>query len=357
MKSARRLNTPAGRLLIYKDDHFSPSGSSSDNLAEHRRYSPGEMRFLDGLDEYFGGKKTAMVPLNRNRDTDLLGLLKKKFREKSDSQGVQTERVDAGFLALKELEAKVSYGEAIGLFDDSDIKYSLPDSGPGCTDAGSARALEGNVILPGTLLVAHPLLTGYFARTTILIVSHSATKEGGGTYGLIVDKDVGNVVADKVKKKQRIGIFGKKCCGIGGPVDKRDVHMIHSSLSGEKIGGVNLNGLRIGGSIPKAIEAVKNGECTLEEFKFVRGNCVWEPGQLEAELEGGFWTVCETENIGKRVISGGEGGEKGLWGELMSDMGFKEESKVRVKRDFLVSDLLMAQDSERVEIFPSNYIE
>ena len=168
LNASRKLGrSPAGRLLIYKDDQF---------VCEDKLYTKGELQYLSHLKRYLG-VNSALLGLTEDRD--ITTVIKDTFRSsKIDSP----ENIDAGFLALRELTKKAAFAEKIGLSSSK----SGPKRSGSTTLSVCAEPLER--IHPGSYLVAHPLLTGYFSRSVIQLVKNSKSE---GTVGLIVNKPNG----------------------------------------------------------------------------------------------------------------------------------------------------------------------
>ncbi|GMH47853.1 hypothetical protein TrRE_jg6023, partial [Triparma retinervis] len=58
---------------------------------------------------------------------------------------------------------------------------------------------------------------------------------------------------------------------------------------------------------------------------------VWRPGQLEMELERGFWIPCKADmELVFEVDGEGElqGGGRDMWTRLMEDMGYEEYARM-----------------------------
>ena len=121
---------------------------------------------------------------------------------------------------------------------------------------------------PGSYLVAHPLLSGYFSRTVIAILDHTddynntdPTQMAGGTYGLVVNRPslirenhnnqghgprgrtLSEVIRPNCLPRGLHEAFGNNPIREGGPVNL-SLQMIYSATSSQEdklqIGGVVL---------------------------------------------------------------------------------------------------------------------
>ena len=214
-------------------------------------------------------------------------------------------RQQVAFLALRELNKKLTRAELLEHQNDTDT--GLDEEGVRLRNQMQAAMHVSPLPLnpeeylkPGTFLIAHPLLNGYFRRTVVCILDHSerSSTSEGGTYGLIVNR-VG--VSPKTGKNQTLQdvlrtmppqlaeSFGETTVRDGGPVHM-SLQMIHSTsdvqdveLVGEEVGGSVLSMLTdddnsaavhsdraiyYQGDILQAAEAVKKGQLDQGAFQF-----------------------------------------------------------------------------------------
>lgn len=272
-----------------------------------------------------------------------------------------TSRREAAFLALRELNKKLIWAESMGMRLGQNRKEM---------DALKAKrryrqqAAKNVKILPkylpstylraGTFLVAHPLLSGYFANTVIALLDHTephvATKKdtddgvsddgllegdqypsGGGTYGVIVNRlsfssipnEAGSPRPRALREVLRPDCippilrraFGDSIVREGGPVNV-SVQMMHTAspeLEEElKLGGMVLpmvqsddrdeqveeilsaaadsdSAVYFNSDLIKAAQSVIDGKMERDDFSFFVGASVWTVGQLQREIEQGFW--------------------------------------------------------------------
>ena len=246
----------------------------------------------------------------------------------------------------------------------------------------------------GTFLVAHPLLTGCFAKSVICILQHTESRPTGeeedgehmgGTYGLVVNKPlkVGVPNHDSNQSRDRAlrevirydclpeGIrlaFGDNAVRNGGPVNM-SIQMIRTSTTDEeekwKVGGTVLSmvgdgssvedakdevtstamdtdsAIYFGGDIIKAAQAVIDNGIQEENFSFIVGASCWEPGQLEGEIEKGYWIPCsgppDIAFSGSCVVKGAENmsvADSSLWVSMMASLGEQEGRMAQIIDDF-----------------------
>ena len=79
----------------------------------------------------------------------------------------------------------------------------------------------------------------------------------------------------------------------GGPVDREHLFVVHKRPDlidgGEQIA----NGLYLGGNMEQVIEAINTRGANQQEIQLFIGNCGWDLGELEAELEEGSWNFSD----------------------------------------------------------------
>ena len=216
-------------------------------------------------------------------------------------------RKQVAFLALRELNTKLHWSEIA--MAEQKKKNKLGDDTKSLQERNRRQAAKdvspvslkpSDYLQPGTFLLAHPFLTGYFQRSVICILSHSEGKNGtsGGTYGLVVNKQTINSSTGQDRTLTEVlrtvppelaEVFGESLVREGGPVHM-SIQMVHSADS-PGFGGTVLpmrppddmtstalhsdRAVWYQGDIIQAAEAVSNGqmnrgECTeLLVFLFV----------------------------------------------------------------------------------------
>jgi putative AlgH/UPF0301 family transcriptional regulator len=259
--------------------------------------------------------------------TRLRTMIRREFRGREDSQshGVDSAtRRHVGFLALKELNTKLAWEER--------LKSSTPMVHP-LQAASEVQPLPldpSSFLRPGCFLIANPHLDGYFRRTVVLILDHnesSRTSSGYGTYGLIVNRpamtpstvaSTGLVLQDVLHPlpTELAAAFSTSRVHEGGPVHM-SLQMLHaascevqeeaqlgghllvsipsSSREGESALIETDDGRTIyyGGDLMKAAAATRQGHLDRHrDVLFFVGASTWSMGQLESEVERGYWMPC-----------------------------------------------------------------
>jgi putative transcriptional regulator len=160
--------------------------------------------------------------------------------------------------------------------------------------AEPADAPTQNTRTAGQLLVATPELEGpVFSRTVVYMVRHDART---GAMGLIVNRKLGEVPMAVLLKQSGLpdeGAKGSVRLHVGGPVEATRIFVLHTDdYTGPdtvKVGG----GIAISSdsSILKAITGGKGPR----RSRFTLGFAGWAPGQLEAEMQAGYWVVVPSD--------------------------------------------------------------
>ena len=145
----------------------------------------------------------------------------------------------------------------------------------------------------GQLLVAtESLHDPRFARTVIYMLRHDAT----GAFGLIVNRPVGRVALARVLEslgREAAEVEGEIRVHYGGPVDVGRGFVLHTrEWRGDDNGPVN-GAIAVTGD-PAVFEALGRGAGPRRAL-FAAGYAGWGPGQLDAEMSGGFWIVVSAD--------------------------------------------------------------
>lgn len=304
-------------------------------------------------------------------------------------------RVKAAFMAIKELQKKLAWPESMGMQLNTDGSCShAEDQQVQLLTLKNVIQLptdDPSVYLqPGVFLIAHPLLTGCFQRSVICLLQHTEGKsheddidqdseykdeEGddtiGGTYGLVINSPIRTGVPNHTSEQKRDrtlreiirndclpeGIktaFGNNPVRNGGPVNM-SVQMMRKTTSEEEqklgLGGSLLQSgsshfqemetsaalndeyaIYHGGDIIKAAQSVIDNEIETDAYSFIVGASCWEQGQLQSEIEKGFWIPCVADPkiafSGECNVEGTNGiisvSEGSLWVSMMSSIGREE---------------------------------
>lgn len=299
------------------------------------------------LREFISGKGTLGIrqmqfPSQSNSEIQLRDLIRREFRcfsvtnaDAGDEEFVvpssmysEETRCEVAFLALREMNKKISWSERLR---KDKIKRHPHQS---AKHVNRLPLTPLAYLRPGTFLVAHPHMKGYFRRTVICLLDHQdgETAESRlspfGTYGLVINRictspqSNRNFTLHEVLKplpKDLLLAFGNSPVKEGGPVNMSvqilysvsDVEGVDSCVSGnstEQIGGNLLpmipekenestaiysdRAVYYGGDVLSAANAVLAGQLDRDEIAFFVGASCWSPGQLESEIERGFWLPC-----------------------------------------------------------------
>lgn len=267
---------------------------------------------------------------------DITDLIRREFRipENEHAYNIQA-RIDCGFHVLSELGNKLAWYESMRAeAERSDHNNAV--------DVKKIR----NGFKPGAYFVAHPLQTGYFEKTVIVILDHS---DEGGTYGLVVNRSKQKSLQEVLQvdhfPQKLVESFGQNIVRDGGPVHV-SIQMMYSCTADEEAQfalegnvlpfvqddnyasettqlssseGLHIHGnntkpitpalqtdeaIFFRGNVSRASELISE-QCDKSEgtnslsrnlvsndFVFFSGSSVWESGQLESEIERGFWISC-----------------------------------------------------------------
>ncbi len=149
--------------------------------------------------------------------------------------------------------------------------------------------------LAGQLLVATPELEGpTFTQTVIYMLRHDART---GAMGLIVNRPLGEVPTAVLLKQFGLpseGAKGSVRLHTGGPVEATRIFVLHTDdYTGPDTVKV-ANGVAIT-SEPSILKSIAEGKGP-RRSRFTLGYAGWAPGQLEAEMEAGYWIVVPSDD-------------------------------------------------------------
>jgi len=184
------------------------------------------------------------------------------------------------FLARSLLSAAVAAAVVLGA--------ALWAAEPASTQAQNAR-------LAGQLLVATPELEDpRFTRTVIYMVRHDART---GAMGLVVNRQLGEVPMAVLLKQSGLpsaGAKGSVRLHVGGPVEATRIVVLHTDdYAGPDTVKV-ANGVAVTAE-PSILQSIVEGKGP-RRARFTLGYAGWAPGQLEAEMEAGYWIVVPTDD-------------------------------------------------------------
>lgn len=184
------------------------------------------------------------------------------------------------FLARSLLSAAVAAAVVLG--------SALWAAEPASTQAQNAR-------LAGQLLVATPELEDpRFTRTVIYMVRHDART---GAMGLVVNRQLGEVPMAVLLKQSGLpsaGVKGSVRLHVGGPVEATRIVALHTDdYAGPDTVKV-ANGVAVTAE-PSILQSIAEGKGP-RRARFTLGYAGWAPGQLEAEMEAGYWIVVPSDD-------------------------------------------------------------
>ncbi|MCJ8329731.1 MAG: YqgE/AlgH family protein [Lentisphaeria bacterium] len=133
------------------------------------------------------------------------------------------------------------------------------------------------------LLASANLLDSYFQKSVILMCEHNDE----GSFGLIINRQL-DVYLNEFWKNE-INIEIPLYCG--GPVQENTIHILHcldtKSYGGKKI----VTGVNWGGHIEKIINALDEGQVSVNDCRFFVGYSGWGEKQLANELKLDSWYI------------------------------------------------------------------
>jgi len=244
------------------------------------------------LEEVIGGDSTRLFRFPSEIPDDektVRDIIRREFRISSSSFSSE-ERIKAAFFALKVLNEKLFLANSLGL--ESKIIKNKRENTVFSSDEVRKISLFSS-LEPGSFLVAHPLLPGYFSRSIIVILD--TTSEG--IYGLITNRHAWPLkrVMNHIPKSLDLA-FRNSVVHEGGPVSAT-MQMIYNLTPGQElrhqIGGIPLpnSNFYYRGDLFKAAQKVIDNQVPSSNFFFFVGASCWQQDQLEQELNKGFWML------------------------------------------------------------------
>ncbi|MCX8112599.1 MAG: YqgE/AlgH family protein [Bacteroidia bacterium] len=164
---------------------------------------------------------------------------------------------------------------------------------------------------PGVLLIAEPFMPDpNFARTVVLLVEHGIQ----GSFGVVLNRPA------LVQVKEVTNFFGEIEYGLymGGPVEKKLLHVLHSlpplEAQSQKVTDnvywtADMRGIR------GVLAARRIPETHL---RFYAGYAGWAPGQLDREIALHSWILAPAR---REYIFSNE--PENLWRKVLTEMGGK----------------------------------
>lgn len=144
----------------------------------------------------------------------------------------------------------------------------------------------------GKLLVAHPNLTGFFARTVIFVYQDDPAQ---GTLGIVLNKPTRYTV-EEVINERGLGYYGTEHVYRGGPVNESAIFLLHEdnwySSNTMQIGNTGLAITSDSLMIEKL--SMDNGPLA---WRMCVGVAGWSPGQLQQEMNSiQGWLTCDAND-------------------------------------------------------------
>ena len=160
----------------------------------------------------------------------------------------------------------------------------------------AARADPGTTELAGQLLVADPGMSDpRFAEAVVFLISHGEE----GSLGIVVNRPMG-----RLPVRQLIaGEPGDVTIHYGGPVQPSLIMVLHDASLADDTSIVVGEKLAVTANQAEVLRHRSESAPSL----LTLGYAGWGPGQLEAELEAGFWAVAPA---GNDLLFGSENGYK-----------------------------------------------
>jgi putative transcriptional regulator len=290
--------SPTSKYLLFrKTAHIRPEAQSRLSTAA-RYYQEGVLQHL-----FSDENKKLFIPTENSKN--ITSIIKSEFRN-NDSSFTNTARLDAAFAVIRKLstvwqayKAMIQNNSQLDLKNNDNSK--LNEAGDGVSD-GIILVDSKDIILPakcsdivkpGIVLAAHPMVKGPLHRSVILVLEHNEQ----GSYGVVVNAPTHHTLLTAVKNlpSKLTEKFGSSLISFGGMV--RRLQYLHNIPSIK--GGVEIPYCKApfysGGDLDEAINAVSKDPSLQSNFHFYAGACTWYPQQLEKEIGQGYWIPIETQ--------------------------------------------------------------
>jgi putative transcriptional regulator len=138
----------------------------------------------------------------------------------------------------------------------------------------------------GTLLVANPDMRGtWFARSVVLLIQHDES----GTVGLIVNRPTDTAPVDVLPDVAGLTRFEGDLY-IGGPVETYGIMMLVRTDEPPPDAEHVFANVYASGSLD-LLQSMVAGGTSAHRVRLYAGYAGWIPGQLDAEIRRGSWTV------------------------------------------------------------------
>lgn len=272
------------------------------------------------------GIRQMQFPSHVGDASHFTNIIRREFKESAGCVSSHFDiitRKETSFLALREMNKKLAWADI--------LEQKAPTPHPR-QPARFVKPLSlrppSSYLRPGSFLIAHPNLSGYFRRSVICILDHTGENENRdevptsnyGTYGLIVNRLATSSSSGKTLSLEEVlkplpddimQAFSGSSVREGGPVHM-SLQMLHASSperhANLQIGGTVLpmvtltedestalhsdRAIMYKGDVLKAANSVLSGALNREDVSFFVGASSWAAGQLEGEIERGCWLPC-----------------------------------------------------------------
>jgi len=125
----------------------------------------------------------------------------------------------------------------------------------------------------------------YFKHTAVLLVEHSETV----TTGFVLNQPSMHTVEEAVAINTLPEPFRRAPVFVGGPIGS-SLEMLHGVPEVRNCTRI-AEGIYYGGDIEHAGELINGGKASLDDFRLMYRFSGWYPGQLNNEIDAGYWRV------------------------------------------------------------------
>jgi putative transcriptional regulator len=223
-------------------------------------------------------------------EVSLQALVQKSFLKEAGQNFESGQRLDAAFMALRQLDGNTAFSESVFLESNASEKQLLAPADH-YKDLALVDGLE-----PGKYLVAHPLLfQPVLWRSIILLCQYT---ESGGALGVVTNrptgKTLGDVLEDDVLEDHpELAPFLENHLWKGGDVGTGNSLLFVHNCSGVDGATTLRDGLYFGGQVKSMAKAIADGKVKAEDFKIFVGYAGWGAEQLLGEVNQNTWFVVE----------------------------------------------------------------
>ena len=313
---------PAAKLLFYRKT-LAPGADADLDLNATTYYTREVIPLL--FEEHTFRTKSKLLHPKLALAAHLASIVRREFRESRDQYNLAS-RIDAAFTAVRKLSSlwkcftsmQSSAVEELGTLRLTSAgppgwgrSTSLPSAAatskstitPDSSYTNSSPLLkklagqkltvsETSSLLPGIILVSHPMIQGPLKRAVILLLEHNTS----GSYGVVINRPTSHTLASAVKNlpSHILEQFGSNRVGFGGMV--RRLQYLHKfpAVAGTVI-PLCEGPFFSGGKIADATALVSADSGLKNDFHFFVGCCTWDAHELVHELETGYWLPIHSQ--------------------------------------------------------------